>query len=82
MKAVVRTGPGELELNWTWLPTWIGMNGALKKEIEDALKSKLEGQPMDEELANQMVMDFLVVRFPKVLGLYDYLDGLKYIELR
>lgn len=82
MQAIVITGPGQVELNWTWLPTWIGMNGALKKEIEKELSDKVIGRPLDEKsLAeiNELVIDFLCTRCP-LTGLRDYLDGLKFVQ--
>lgn len=82
MRAVVRTAPGVVELNWTWLPTWIGMNAQLKKELEERLAPKLEGRPLEEALddAHEMVIEFLVEKFPALKGMRDYLDALKYVE--
>jgi hypothetical protein len=72
-----------VELNYMWLPTWIGQNAKLKKEIEEALKSKIVGKDLSEDTLNEvheMVLQYLVDRFPAIRGLYDYLDGLKFIE--
>jgi hypothetical protein len=82
MKAVIKTAPGEVELNWMWLPTFVGMNAQLKKELEERLAPKLMSLPIDEglEQAHEMVIDFLVERFPNLKGLRDYLDALKYVE--
>ena len=81
MRAVIRTAPGVVELNFMWLPTFVGMNAQLKKEIEERLKPKLEGRPLEETLddAHEMVIDFLVERFPALTGLRDYLDAMKYV---
>ena len=81
MRAVVRTAPGVLEINWMWLPTFIGMNAQLKKEIEERLAPKLEGRPLEEALddAHEMVIEFLVERFPALHGMRDYLDAMKYV---
>jgi hypothetical protein len=85
MHAVVMTEAGVLELNWTWLPTWIGMNAKLKKEIEDVLKSKVVGLTNSEEdlcKIDEMVFDLVDKKATHVTGLRDYLDGLKFVTVR
>lgn len=82
MRLVVATAPGELELNYMMLPTFIGMNASLKKELEEALRPHIEGQPWTEttlDQAHDLVLDFLEKKFPALQGLRDYLDGLKYM---
>jgi hypothetical protein len=83
MRSVVVVGPGELELNYMWLPTWIGMNTALKAEIETALQPKLVGQPLDNDTldwAHEQVVLILEGKFPELTGLRDFLDSLKFID--
>jgi hypothetical protein len=83
MRAVVATGFGELELNFQWLPTWIGLNGRLKLELEKELAPHLEGRPLDDDTldaAHDLVLTFLEARFPSFRGLRDYLDGLKFVD--
>ncbi len=83
MRAVVMTEPGVLELNYMWLPTFIGMNTALKGEIEKTLAPQLEGMPMDEatlDWAHEQVVSFLEKRFTHVTGLRDLLDSLKFLD--
>lgn len=83
MRAVVNIGDGVVELNYMWLPTWIGMNSELKARMEAELRPKLEGQDLTDRTldeANNMVLDFLEREFPALVGLRDYLDGLKFIE--
>lgn len=82
MHAVVATLPGVLELNYSWLPTWIGMNAQLKREVEEALHRELENQPLDLDRAHKIVVSFLTSKFPNIVGLEDHLDGLKFIEVR
>ena len=82
MRTIIVSGRGAVEVNWSWLPTWIGMNSSLIKEIEVALSPTLLGQSLNTEVldkANTLLIDFLVKKF-KVPGLFDYLDGLKYIS--
>lgn len=85
MRVVVATGPGELELNYMMLPTFIGMNALLKKELEAKLRPQIEGQPWTESSLDQihdLVIDFLVERFSALTGLRDYLEGIKYLTDR
>jgi len=82
MRFIERTGPGRLELNYMWLPTWVGMNEALIREIEDLLGATIMGQDLTEELlelAHQSVMEILVSKFPAITGLFEYLDGIKFV---
>jgi hypothetical protein len=83
MRLVDRTGPGVLGLNYMWLPTWVGMNAQLIKEIEEAISAGIVGQPLDEgtlDAAHHAVLDFLKAKFPHINGLFDYLDGVKFVS--
>lgn len=82
MRAVVATDEGCIELSYMWLPTFIGMNHQLKKELESVLSDKLVGQPLTEEVldtAHELVVDFLEKKFPATKGLRDVIDSLKYV---
>lgn len=82
MRIVERTGPGKVELAWTWLPTWIGMNKTLIDEIDEAMRPVLVGKALDDatlEEAHYLVLDFLKKKFPQIEGLWDYLDGIKMV---
>lgn len=83
MKLFVRTGPGTLSLNYMWLPTFVGMNGQLIKEIEEYVAPFLLGKELTDETLEQAgdaVISFLSSKFPHIKGIYEYLDGLKYVE--
>ena len=85
MRTVVRTQEGVLELNYMWLPTWIGMNTVIKPEIERELSKKIVGMVMSEDSLDAihgMVIDHLVDGNPHVEGLRDYLDGLKFVHFK
>lgn len=85
MRTVVPTEEGVLELNYLWLPTWIGINSILKKQIEDELGEKIVGLEMTDDTLNQideMVVDFLVEQNPHIEGLKDFLDGLKFVHFK
>lgn len=73
-----------VELNYMWLPTWLGQNAQFKRDLEKALRSEIEGLELNEDTLNRidrMVLQYIVDHNPHVQGLYDYLDGLKFVEL-
>lgn len=73
--------PGVVELSYMWLPTFIGMNTVLKKEIETLVGPLLVGRPASDDVldeAHELIVDFLVKKFP-FPGLRDYLDALKFV---
>lgn len=85
MLAVVRTAPGVIEVNYLWLPTWIGMNAVLMRDVEEHLKSHIVmGQPLNEEtlrgLHDEVVL-YLSTRFNSLDGLGKYLNGLAAVEV-
>jgi hypothetical protein len=83
MRLVQLTTPGRLELNFLWMPTWLGINREAKELIEGELRSKLLGLPATEETLdeiNEMVLEVLTTRYP-IEGLRDYLDGLKFVRV-
>ncbi len=83
MHTVVQTDIGIVELNWQWLPTWIGMNHNLKKELEEKLKADIVGLTVDGpglEKIDNLVIDFLVTKAPAISGLREYLEGLKFVR--
>lgn len=83
MRLVDRTSPGTLSINYMWLPTWVGLNTQLIKEVEEAIAGGIVGKPLDEatlEAAHYAVVEYLVKKFPDVQGLFDYLDGIKFVS--
>jgi hypothetical protein len=83
MRAVTMTEPGKLELSFMWLPGFISYDIRLKKEIEEKLAKELKGKPADEETldwAHHRVLDLICEKHSSIVGLYDYLDALKFVE--
>lgn len=84
MRCVQLVDEGVLELNYMWLPTWIGQNSTLKKEIEVVLKGKILGRPATEEVLDEaaaLVVSYLSNKY-QIEGLFDYLDGLKFVQIK
>jgi hypothetical protein len=66
-----------------WLPSFIGHDTGLKKEIEKMLAKELEGKGMTDDvldMAHNRVLDIICERYKAVVGLRDYLDSLKFVE--
>ena len=83
MRAVVRTAPGKLELNFMWLPGFIALDSRFKAEIEKKLAPELEGKPMTDEVldyAHDRVLDIICERHKVIAGLRDYLDAIKFVD--
>lgn len=82
MRAVILTDPGTLELNWMWLPTWIGMNTRLKQEIEREIAPLVEGREITDQDLDQINNEVirLILKHCPLEGVGDYLDGLKFIQ--
>ena len=78
MQLVTEVSPGEVELNYMWLPTWLGMNTKFKKRMEETVN--INGRTLDE--AHEIVMNYICGQFPEMLGLRDYLDGLKFVNVK
>lgn len=75
--------PGVVELNYMWLPTFLGMNSRLKQDIEKELGPKFQGRALDENFLNEadeIIVDFILKKFPNIVGLRDYLDAIKFVQ--
>jgi hypothetical protein len=82
MRAITVPEPGVVELNFMWLPTFVGMNTILKKEIEAQVAPKLEGKPLTDDTldyAHELIVDIILKKFP-FPGLKDYLDAMKFVS--
>jgi hypothetical protein len=83
MRAIVDEGNGVVSLNYMWLPTFVGMNAMLKQQMEKDLQAELRGVQLDDkglDRAHELVIDFVVKKFPDIKGLDLYLDAMKYLE--
>lgn len=71
---------GVLELNFMWLPTWLGMNAKFKRELEKELADKFRGRTTAEmDAIHEEVIDYIIEKYP-LPGLRDYLDGIKFVD--
>ncbi len=82
MRAVILTDPGTLEVNWQWLPTWVGINQQLMKKLEQEITPLVKGKALtdsDLDMVNDKVIEVITRECP-LPGVRDYLDGLKFIQ--
>lgn len=73
-----------LELNYMWLPTFVGMNTELKKEIEGHIKPMVEGKEVCDELLDQLdaeIISFIRGKYPDVQRLDSYLEALRGVHI-
>jgi hypothetical protein len=67
-----------------WLPSWIGMNPILIKEVGEHMQSKAVGKELTTDMLDELDLEvraFLCQRFPNISGLDRYLDGLVHVSL-
>lgn len=72
-----------LELNCMWLPTWIGQNTFLKKQLEAKLAPQFVGRELTADVldeAHNAVIEHIVALY-KIDGLDHYLDGIKFVAM-
>lgn len=83
MLLVVASGPGTVELAYTWLPSWIAMNTNLLRELEKDVAPVLLNKDLTDATlleAHDAVLDFFEKKFPALTGLRDYLDSIKFVH--
>lgn len=83
MRLVTAVGPGVVAFNFMWAPTFLGMGGGLKAELENKLAAKIEGKPMTEEtldMAHDLIVELILEKYPTIEGLRDYLDAIKFVR--
>lgn len=81
---VVQVAPdGAVELSWMWLPTFIGQNYPVTKELGDAWKGAYpEGLPNTSEGLDELhsfTIEWLAKKFA-IEGLSEYLDAISNIK--
>lgn len=83
---MAKDNSGALELNWMWLPTFIGQNYAVMRELEKVWRERFTGvsfTPETEETTLRRIHDFtiqwLTERF-KINGLKEYLSAIENIK--
>lgn len=81
MLLVQEVEPGKIELTWMWLPTWLGINADLKRQLEAHVTKEFVGQKATLDVLHHVVIEFFCAKFPEVRGLREYLRGVEKIEV-
>ena len=76
---------GKLELNWMWLPTFIGQNYAVMREMEVEWEKRfgdmeLLSTPETLDEIHRWAIDWLCEKF-QIPGLKDYLLGMEKVPM-
>jgi hypothetical protein len=79
MRLVQFAKDGAVELNWMWLPTFIGQNQLVLRELGKAWTEKFKGQleltEMSLDIIHEFTLDWLQEKF-KIPGLRQYLSAI------
>jgi len=73
---------GALELNWMWLPTFIGQNFGLMRELQGVWAARFKGQTPTEEILEEVhrfTINWLQEKL-KIPGLNDYLSAITKVQ--
>lgn len=84
MRLVVATDPGTVEINYTWLPTWIGLNAQLLRRMADRIRPFARDRVLDDatlEALETSLIRMLCEEFPHVKGLDALLRGVCHVSI-
>ena len=84
MDLVVPSIDGGLEINFSWLPTWLGLNQPMLRVIDAGLQESFQGRAFTPELMaemNQKVIELLVKEFPAIKGLDQLLSAVAHVRI-
>ncbi len=83
MRFVHRTDEGVIDVNYMWMPTFIGMNAQLKAELEQKLNEQFANQALSDGVLDEMhdtIIELLMQKFTFAPGLRDYLEAVKHVN--
>ena len=83
MLSVIRVEAGVVGINYMWLPTWVGLNSVLLKDLENYVKQKALNKALTEDTLRELhghVTEYLCQRFPKIRGLKTCLDAIEVVD--
>jgi hypothetical protein len=88
MRLVLEAPGGTVELNWIWLPTWLGHNTRFKESVEQHMSDwiiehrSIGATKITDDLLDVMhkeVISHIVDMFPGIPGLDKYLEAIQYV---
>ena len=77
MRLVVNLPDGSHGVNYTWFPTWMGMNAQLQTELVRDLNTRFQGTATPLDDVEKAIVDFLVARYPNIHGLRGLLESIR-----
>ena len=78
-----KSDPTCLELSWMWLPTFIGQNVALLKDLDKAMSKEFPPPLELDDVVLDKIHDFAVSWIQeklKIAGLDQYLHAARYVD--
>lgn len=82
MRLTVEESPGVISLNFMWLPTWIGINHGIKKQIEQKIGPLFKGRDLDDATLDELdeaIIEELQKTFPEI-QFSDYLRAICHVQ--
>lgn len=83
MRVVHVAKDGAIEVNWMWLPTFIGQNYMVLRELGDAWKERFPNGVKSDETGldeiHNFTIDWLCQKFA-IPGLKEYLQAIENIQ--
>jgi len=83
MLLVVATDPETVEINYTWLPTWLGLNAQLLDRLAKKVRATSVGKPLTPELlyrVHEGIIAALAQEFPSMENLDLHLRSLENVR--
>lgn len=77
MRLVVFLPDGSHGVNYTWFPTWMGMNAALQAALVLDLNKRFKGTATPLDVVEEAIVDFLVKQYPNIHGLRGVLESIR-----
>jgi hypothetical protein len=84
LRLVVATDPETVEINYTWLPTWLGLNEQLLRKLADRIRPVVVGRPLDDAtlaLAECTLIMLLMDEFSYIEGLEEVLRSVHNVKI-
>lgn len=82
MRFVHKTDDG-WDINWMWMPSFLGLSTSLTAQIRESLRQKFEGRTMTDRLVEEMhqkCIDVICEKFPNTRGLREYLMAIREVK--
>jgi hypothetical protein len=82
VRVVFSHRPGVYEVRWMFLPTFIGQNVPMMKQLETELTKTFVGRPAEDSVLDEVheyVLNWIAKKFP-LNGIRQYLEGISFVR--